>query len=120
MIEMDDVYLTHATPDLPPSVTDTSTAAAYMAQGIGWSQLFPRLNHNEEARWSALAALESSNKRAAFHGHTHIQQAWVYAARRWRSFYGPAEFTLEEGTEELPMRYLIGVGSAGAPQDGRA
>jgi predicted phosphodiesterase len=119
-VEMEDLCLTHATPDLPPTVTDTTSAAAYMTQGVGWSQLFPRLNHNEEARWAALAALETHNQRAVFHGHTHIQQVWVYAARRWRSFYGPAEFTLEEGTEEQPTRYLIGVGSAGAPQDGRA
>jgi predicted phosphodiesterase len=119
-VELDDVCATHATPDLPPQVHSTADAATYMARGIGWNQLFPRLHTNEEARWSALAALETSNQRAAFHGHTHVQQVWVYAAQRWRSFNGPAEFTLEPGTPEAPTRYLIGVGSAGDPQDGPA
>lgn len=119
-IEIGDICYTHATPDMPPAVTTTAAAVAYMAQGIGWSQLFPRMHNNEEARWSALAALESSNQRAAFHGHTHIQQVWKYEAGRWRSFDGPFEFTLDPGTAEQPTRYLIGVGSAGAPQDGRA
>jgi hypothetical protein len=91
-----------------------------MGRGVGWGQLFPRLHNNEEARWSALAALESKNQRAAFHGHTHIQQVWACQGGRWRSFDGPTEFRLEAGTAEQPNRYLIGVGSAGAPQDGRA
>ena len=117
-IEIDDICYTHATPDIPSVVTNTAQAVRYMAQGIGWSQLFPRMNLNEEARWSALAALETNDQRAAFHGHTHVQQIWVYEAGRWRSFNGPGEFRLETGTTEKPNRYLIGVGSAGAPQDG--
>lgn len=117
-IDVDGICYTHATPDIPPSVTTTATAAAYMAQGIGWSQLFPRLHNNADARWAALAALEASNQRAAFHGHTHIQQVWAYVYGRWRTFDGPGEFTLDPGTPAQPARYLIGVGSAGAPQDG--
>jgi predicted phosphodiesterase len=113
-----DICLTHATPDIPATVTNTATAANYMAQGIGWHQLFPRLHSDEQARWDALATLESDNLRAAFHGHTHIQEVWSYAAGRWRAFLGPAEFVLEPGSEPQPTRYLIGVGSAGAPQDG--
>jgi predicted phosphodiesterase len=118
-IEIDNICYTHATPELPTDVTTTAEAAKYIEQGIGWAQLFPRLHNNEEARWSAWAALETRNQRAAFHGHTHIQQVWVNEAGRWRSFDGPAEFTLEAGTPEYPTRYLIGIGSAGAPQDGR-
>lgn len=113
-----DICFTHATPDIPPEVTSTATAARYMSRGIGWHQLFPRLNQNEEARWQALAALETANQRAAFHGHTHIQHVWRFAAGRWHSFAGPTEFTLEIGTPDHPSRYLIGIGSAGAPQDG--
>ena len=119
-IEIDDICYTHATPDLPATVTTTSEDARHMDQGIGWAQLFPRLHNNEEARWSAWAALETHNQRAAFHGHTHIQQVWVNEVGRWRTFDGPAQFTLEAGTEGQATRYLIGVGSAGAPQDGRA
>jgi predicted phosphodiesterase len=119
-IEIDDICYTHATPDVPPAVRDTASAVAYMANGVGWNQLFPRLHNNEEARWSALAALETQQQRAAFHGHTHLQQAWIYENQRWRSLNGPAEFTLEPGTPERATRYLIGVGSAGDPQDGSA
>lgn len=119
-IEIGDICFSHATPDIPANVTKPTDAAAYIAQGVTWSQFFPRLQLNDEARWSALAALEVNNQRAAFHGHTHVQKAWVYKQGRWRSFAGPAEFTLEAGTEEKPTRYLIGVGSAGEPQDGPA
>ena len=119
-LERNDICYTHATPDMPPNVTNTMDAAHYMAQGISWHALFPRLHNTEDARWNALAALETHNQRAAFQGHTHIQQTWVYAQNRWRSFDGPAEFPLESGTTEQPTRYLIGVGSAGAPQDGNA
>jgi predicted phosphodiesterase len=119
-IEIGDICFTHATPDLPPTVTSTAEAVKYMAQGIGWGQLFPRLHNDDDARWAALAALIAKNQRAAFHGHTHIQQVWVYEEGRWRSFNGPSEFVLENGTPEEPTRYLIGVGSAGDPQDGRA
>jgi predicted phosphodiesterase len=119
-IEIGDICYTHATPDIPPSVTTTAEAVTYMAQGIGWSQLFPRLHNNEDARWAALATLTTNKQRAAFHGHTHIQQVWLYEANRWRTFNGPAGFTLDSGTTEQPTRYLIGVGSAGAPQDGTA
>jgi predicted phosphodiesterase len=119
-IEIGEICYTHATPDIPATVSTTAEAVSYMRQGIGWGQLFPRLHNNEDARWAALAALESKNQRAAFHGHTHIQQVWAYQGGRWRSFNGPAEFTLETGRAERPNRYLIGVGSAGAPQDGHA
>ena len=117
-VDLGEVCYTHATPDVPPEVHTTANAGTYMARGIGWHQLFPRLHINEDARWAALAALEASNQRAAFHGHTHVQQVWVYAMQRWRTFNGPAEFTLDPGTPEQPTRYLIGVGSAGDPQDG--
>jgi predicted phosphodiesterase len=118
MVEIGDICYTHATPDMPAVVTTTAKAATYMSQGVGWGQLFPRLHNDEEARWAAYAALETKQQRAAFHGHTHLQQVWLFAGGRWRCFNGPAEFTLETGTAEQATRYLIGVGSAGEPQDG--
>jgi predicted phosphodiesterase len=118
----DNIGYTHATPDVPPAVTTTTAAVHHMqqgmAQGLGWGDLFPRLHNNESARWAALAALEAENLRAAFHGHTHIQQVWTYRKQRWHEKNGPVEFSLDPGTDEQPTRYLIGVGSAGAPQDG--
>src|SRR5215213_8966673 len=73
-IEIGEVCYTHATPDIPTAVTTTAEAASYISQGTGWGSLFPRLHIDEEARWAALAALETSNQRAAFHGHTHVQR----------------------------------------------
>ena len=108
------VRYTHATPDIPASVTDTASADAYVAQH-GWRKLYPNLEQHEEPRWHALAALESADRVAAFHGHTHIQQHWRYDAQRWRMAYGPADFALSPGA-----RHLIGVGSAGKPNDGSA
>lgn len=110
----------HATPDLPATVCTAADAVAAVAGGSGWRELFPRLHRSETARWAALAALETLNLRAAFHGHTHVQQAWSFLGGRWRVTQGPSEFCLEPGSEEHPARYLIGVGSAGDPQDGRA
>jgi predicted phosphodiesterase len=110
----------HASPDLPTDVQTTADAAVAVAQGRGWRELFPRLHQSEAARWAALAALETDNLRVAFHGHTHVQQAWSYVGRRWRFTHGPGDFALDAGTPDDPARYLVGVGSAGDPQDGRA
>lgn len=113
----------HATPDMPPLVTSTATAEAYMRNNLSWHALFPRLHRHEGARWEAFATLEATDVQVAFHGHTHVQEVWAWAAdgqgeRRLRNFRDPSEFTLETGLPTAPNRYLIGVGSAGAPDDG--
>lgn len=120
----DDVIFSHATPDMPPNVATTTDAARVKEDGTGWLTLFPLLHQNEEARWQALAALETDGLHAAFHGHTHIQAAWRYTkqaeTRRWHALATPGEFALDPADATDPARYLIGVGSAGAPQDGAA
>jgi diadenosine tetraphosphatase ApaH/serine/threonine PP2A family protein phosphatase len=121
----------HATPDVPPGTGTTWQAARTMrSSGMSWAQLFPRLDRDEEARWRAVAQLEASQMRVAFHGHTHVQMIWrwqatgedVTPARRWRSTLpaqlAAAEFELAPGPASAPTRYLVGVGSAGQPQDG--
>jgi predicted phosphodiesterase len=113
----------HATPDIPASVTTTVSATHYMAGGVGWSTLFPRLHLNEGARWSALAALEEADLRVAFHGHTHVQLVWCWQrgspdTQVLRPFSEPTTFVLEPGEPGTPNRYLVGVGSAGQPDDG--
>lgn len=123
MIRHGEAIFCHATPDIPATATTTATAAAYMSNGVGWMTLFPRLNRNEEARWVAIAALETLNACVAFHGHTHVQEVygWVgdeQGQRHLRAFSAPSEFTLEPGNPIAPNRYLVGVGSAGAPDDG--
>jgi len=109
----------HATPDIPANISVSS----YMTAGIGWNTLFPRLNRNEAARWNAFAALEAADARVAFHGHTHVQEvhAWTtntVGHRHFQAFREPAEFVLEAGDPTAPNRYLVGVGSAGTPDDG--
>ena len=135
MICRNSVIFCHATPDMPAAAGNTAAAAVYQRGGVGWLQLFPRLHLNTEARWQALAGLETRDVRAAFHGHTHIQMVWAWerasdkiighsasrgdsGTRRLHSFAGPAEFVLAAGAAEAPNRYLIGVGSAGQPLDG--
>jgi len=113
----------HATPDMPATAASTAVASTYVAGGVSWHTLFPRLHHNEAARWAAFAALETADLRVAFHGHTHIQEVYIWNVnpdghRQVRSFREPVEFTLERGNKVAPNRYLIGVGSAGAPDDG--
>jgi len=120
-----DALFCHATPDMPTAAATAAMAVVYMATGISWPMLFPRLNYNEQARWNALAVLEAADLRVAFHGHTHIQQVWVWQSdaagkRQLRGFTEPAEFRLDPGPVDAPTRYLIGVGSAGQPDDGPA
>jgi predicted phosphodiesterase len=122
-IQIGQVIFCHATPNMPIGAETTAAAAQYIANGIGWADLFPRLNRNEQVRWEALAVLEAADLRVAFHGHTHVQMVWVWQAdqdgrRQLRSFTEPSEFALEAGPPSAPTRYLIGVGSAGQPDDG--
>ncbi len=133
----------HATPDIPATITTTASVSSYMAAGVSWYTLFPRLNRNEAARWDALAALEAADARVAFHGHTHVQEVYAWTTpgttpvtipvttpgttpekitsqghRHLRALPEPTEFILEVGDPTAPNRYLVGVGSAGAPDDG--
>lgn len=122
-IQDENAIYAHATPDMPASAATTAAAAAYIRSGVGRIDLFPRLNSNEEARWRAFAALEEQNLRVAFHGHTHVQQIWAWETnasgeRRVRQLNESTAFSLQPGPPTAPNRYLIGVGSAGLPNDG--
>ncbi len=124
-IQLGQAIFCHATPNMPINAINTAAAAQHIAADSTWASLFPRLNLNEQARWDALATLEAADLRVAFHGHTHIQMVWVWQAdqagrRQLRSFTEPFEFTLDAGPPTAPTRYLIGVGSAGQPDDGPA
>ncbi len=108
----------HASPDLPAEARDARAAAALMAaRGLHWSQLFPRLHRDEQARWQALAAMEALDLRLVFHGHTHVQEVWGWKGVRLQRIAGPT-FRVEAGSSHRPNRYLVGVGSLGAPLDG--
>ena len=105
----------HATPEMPAGITTTASAVSALRPGMSWSALFPRLHRDEAARWHALAWLESHDLQVAFHGHTHVQMVWTWEleANRLRAATQQERIKLQPAS-----RYLIGVGSAGAPDDG--
>lgn len=105
----------HATPDMPAGVTNTARAQTAMQPGTSWSALFPRLHRDETALWRAFAWLESHAVRVAFHGHTHVQMvhAWDVNSSKLHTSTQGQQVSLQAG-----VRYVIGVGSAGAPDDG--
>lgn len=105
----------HATPDMPDGVTSTASALAALRPGMSWSALFPRLHRDEPALWQAFAWLETHDVQVAFHGHTHVQmvRSWEPATNRLHTTTQHSQITLQPAT-----RYVIGVGSAGAPDDG--
>ena len=100
---------------MPAGVTTTASAVATLRPGMSWSALFPRLHRDEQARWLAFAWLETHDVQVAFHGHTHVQMVyrWERDTHRLHAATQQSRVTLQPG-----MRYLIGVGSAGAPDDG--
>lgn len=121
----------HATPDMPKEASNTRNAVMYMQQGVRWQQLFPRLHRDESALWNALAVMEEADLRVAFHGHTHVQMAWAWSVgsggthpggrgRRLQSWLGLETLELASGAADSPNHYIIGVGSAGQPDDGPA
>lgn len=115
MIRESGAVYCHATPDMPAALTTAAAAAAWMKPGMNWSALFPRLHQNMDAVWNALAWMETAGVTVAFHGHTHVQMVWVWelATNQLRSFTTLERVRLAPGT-----RAIIGVGSAGVPEDG--
>lgn len=107
----------HATPDMPAALATASDTAAWMKPGTSWSAIFPRLHRNTDAVWNALAWMETAGVTVAFHGHTHVQMVWVWdlTTNQLRSHTNLAQVRLTPGT-----RVIVGVGSAGAPEDGSA
>lgn len=105
----------HATPDMPAALATAGATAAWMRPGMSWSSIFPRLHQNMDALWNALAWMETAGVSVAFHGHTHVQMVWVWevATNQLRSFTNLTQVRLAPGT-----RTIIGVGSAGVPEDG--
>jgi hypothetical protein len=105
----------HASPDWPAQVKTLEATAAYRQQrSLHWLSLFPPLDRDGQARWRALATLESAGARVAFHGHTHVQEAWRWLpnGRLYRIPAGGFDVALDGS------RYLVGVGSVGSPRDG--
>lgn len=111
----DDFCAAHASPVWPAGLTIAGVVNYLRERSLHWTALFPSLQHSEEARWAALAELEAADLAIFFHGHTHTQEAW-----RWRPDEAPQHVA---GTQTVLLiapdeRWLIGVGSVGAPHDG--
>ena len=126
-IQEQDLIFCHATPAMPADGTNTAAVAKMLQQGISWLDIFPRLHRNQLAVWHAMAVLEEQDLCAAFHGHTHVQMVWTWQVdesaaeknkRRLTSSTKRTEFALDVGPPDAKSRYVIGVGSAGEPQDG--
>lgn len=115
LLRQGDAAYCHASPEMPATLPTTAAAADWMKPGMSWSALFPRLHQSSDALWNALAWMESHDVRVLFHGHTHVQTAWVWelATNRLRLL---SNATLVRLTPAV--RVVVGVGSAGAPEDG--
>jgi len=115
LLRQGDAVYCHASPEMPAALPTTAAAADWMRPGMSWSALFPRLHQNSDALWSALAWMESHDVRVLFHGHTHVQMVWMWelATNRLRALANPTLVRLTPG-----VRCVVGVGSAGVPEDG--
>jgi len=104
----------HAVPWRPEGLQTVVDYGLWLRNtGRSWRSLFPYLMEDEKYIWRALAELEMAGKSLLFHGHTHLQAAWQWEpAGRLRPVRNPV-FDIKPG-----HRYIIGVGSAGLPEDG--
>lgn len=111
----DGVWAGHASPVWPAGLTIAGVVDYLRQRDLHWLELFPSLCHSEAARWAALAELEAAAAPIFFHGHTHIQEGWLWRGAAAPQHLAGPTFTLESEND----RCLIGVGSVGMPHDGR-
>lgn len=110
----DNFLAVHAAPWWPEGLGNVMDFMDYMlTSDVKWRSLFPYLDASEDARWQALAELESRDKQVLFHGHTHRWEVWRI---------GPTgrmiRLTRHGVTLDDRARYLVGVGSLGRPEGG--
>lgn len=110
----DGIWAGHASPVWPAGLEIARVVDYLREHNLHWMELFPSLSHSEAARWAALAELEATSTPVFFHGHTHIQEAWL-----WRRDAAPTRLTGPMFViERADDCCLIGVGSVGMPHDG--
>ena len=110
----DGLWAGHASPVWPAGLGIAGVVDYLRQHDLHWLVLFPSLQHSEEARWAALAELAAAPAPIFFHGHTHIQEAWL-----WQPDAAPARLSGPAFViESEPARCLVGVGSVGLPHDG--
>ena len=109
----DGLWAAHASPVWPEGLGIAGVVDYLRERQWHWTALFPSLQRSEQARWDALAELETADVRIFFHGHTHTQEAW-----RWIPGGVPQHIIGDELKIEAGERWLVGVGSVGTPHDG--
>ncbi len=113
-LRIPELWAAHASPVWPQGLEIAGVVDYMRRQELRWPMLFPSLQHSEEARWAALAELDAGAAAVFFHGHTHVQEAWL-----WRPGAAPARLTGPTFAIESALdRCLVGVGSVGMPHDG--
>ena len=110
----DNFLAVHAAPWWPEGLSTVADFMDYMlTSDVKWRQLFPYLDEDEDARWQALAELETRDKQVLFHGHTHRREVWrIGPTGRMARLKG------QHISLETRARYLVGVGSLGRPEGG--
>lgn len=114
-LQRDGFIAAHASPVWPDGLEIGRVVEYLRAHSLHWTALFPSLLHSEDARWQALAELESADLALFFHGHTHVQEAWC-----WQPGGVPHRIAGSRGEIAIAPgeRWLVGVGSVGDPHDG--
>lgn len=103
----------HAAPWWPAGLATLEDFQAWQQHSRkSWRALFPYLNEDDDYVWQALAELETAGKALLFHGHTHVQAARRCSPDGSLRAIRARAFDLQPG-----WRYVVGVGSAGLPQD---
>jgi hypothetical protein len=111
----DGLWAAHASPVWPEGLGIAGVVDYLRERQQHWTVLFPSLQRSEQARWDALAELETADVRIFLHGHTHTQEAW-----RWIPGGVPQHIVGEHLKVEAGERWLVGVGSVGTPHDSDA
>ena len=108
------VWAGHASPVWPDGLAIVGVVDYLRAHGLHWLTLFPPLQRSEAAREAALTTLAAAAANVFFHGHTHIQEAWLRRPDATWARLGGTDCVIEDDSSG----YLIGVGSVGDPHDG--
>lgn len=115
VMHKDSFCAAHASPVWPKGLEIARVVDYLRTQSLHWTALFPSVQRSEDARWAALAELETAELTLFLHGHTHTQEAWRWLPTGELKHVPGAhtELTLAPGE-----RWLVGVGSVGDPHDG--
>jgi predicted phosphodiesterase len=104
----------HASPVWPDGLGIGDVVDYLQSRALHWTALFPSLARSQEARRAAFAELAAGTVPIFFHGHTHMQEAWVWAPGESPRHLSASDLTLPDDRAFS----LVGIGSVGAARDG--